>query len=42
MLQIEGEERAAPDVRGVEAFDDFFSAVGQISVAQEKADSAEL
>src|ERR1035437_10706675 len=40
VLQVEGEERTAPDVRGVEGFLDGFAAVCQSAIAEEKSQAA--
>ena len=41
VLQIEGDEETAPEVRGIESFDDFFGAVSKIAITQEKSEAAE-
>ncbi len=42
MLQIEGQKRPTPDMGSVKTFHDFFPAIGQIAIAQEKTETAEL
>src|SRR5579863_1981046 len=41
VLNIKRGEKAAPEVRGVKAFEDFFVAVSQLAVTQEKSHAAE-
>src|SRR5580704_18974367 len=41
VLQIEGGEETAPEVRGVERFDDFLGAVSEIAITEEKSEAAE-
>jgi hypothetical protein len=41
VLQVEGREEAAPEMRGVEAFEDFFGAVGQPAIAEQEAETAQ-
>ena len=42
VLQIGSDEKAAPQMRGIVALDDFLSAVVQTAIAQQKAQPAEL
>jgi hypothetical protein len=41
VLQIARREKSAPQVRGVESFQDFFRAVGESAVAQQKTQCPE-
>src|SRR5579862_131845 len=41
VLQIEGGEETAPEVRGVESLDNFFGAVSEIAITEEKSEAAE-
>jgi hypothetical protein len=40
VLKVEGSKEAAPEVRSIEALEDFFRAVGKGSVAKQEADTA--
>ena len=41
MLEVEGGEETAPEMRGIESFEDFFVAVSERAVAQKKSAAAE-
>src|SRR5579862_6633872 len=41
VLQIQGGEETAPEVRGIESFDDFLGAVSEIAITEEKSEAAE-
>jgi hypothetical protein len=41
VLQVESHVETAPQMRGVEPFDNFFGTVGQVAVAEEEAEAAE-
>jgi hypothetical protein len=41
VLHVEGSEETAPEVCGIESFDDFFGSVSEIAISEKKSEAAE-